>query len=48
MNYILFQKAETKEFHNGVRDKGRDGWTLDDFMKSEQVQYRSATNDISV
>ena len=32
LHYILYQKATEKLYPNGVRDKGRDGQTLDYFL----------------
>lgn len=31
-NYILNEPASEMEFSNGIRDKGRSGWRLDDFL----------------
>lgn len=37
-NYVVSEPASEATFWNGVRDKGRAGKKLDDFMKSKEVQ----------
>ena len=38
LRYILHDKCSEKQYQNGTRDVGREGWTLDDFMEHEYVQ----------
>jgi len=37
MRYVIYEKASEKLYANGVRDEGRNGETLQDFMKHENA-----------
>ena len=44
MHYILHEPASEKECHNGIRDKGRAGMRLDNFMESPTAKaYHTLT-----
>ncbi len=44
MHYILHEPASEKECHNGIRDKGRSGMLLNDFMESPTAKaYQTLT-----
>jgi hypothetical protein len=38
LNYILHEKCSPKKYENGIRDKGHEGWSLQDFMQSKEVE----------
>ncbi len=37
LNYILNEPASVKQCHNGLRDKGHEGWTVESFVKHENA-----------
>ena len=38
LNYVLYEATSEKKFPNGVRDVGRVGWVLEDFMKQDSCK----------
>ena len=45
LNYIVYEPTSEKDYPNGVRDKGRNGMLLADFLQHENTQRFGLTRE---